>query len=207
MFATIITTDNGRRSAKEKERKKEGESGTVANRISTHSRVACGCNRPLRRFANTLRAGGIVTRKRANSAVCYFAGSSTAGRSPRGCHWPRKISPERKEDPSVPTAASSRPRGAARRRDVSRGSRTPGLARSLSVRLPLSFSPLPDSTSRQINPPPTTTRRGQCARDGASSSVLFARPTGAPPGFSRRCWKRSEKRAKSHTRNSRGRCR
>lgn len=37
------------------------------------------------------------------------------------------------------------------------------------------LAPLPDSTtSRQINPPPTTTRYGQCARDGASSSVLFA---------------------------------
>ncbi|KAL2732550.1 hypothetical protein V1477_014791, partial [Vespula maculifrons] len=43
------------------------------------------------------------------------------------------------------------------------------------------WTPLPDSTSRQINPPPTTTRYGQCARDGASSFVLFAQASSARP--------------------------
>lgn len=46
------------------------------------------------------------------------------------------------------------------------------------------LAPLPDSTSRQINPPPTTTRYGQCARDGASSSVLFAQPSATRPDLS-----------------------
>lgn len=65
----------------------------------------------------------------------------------------REIESERKEDPSVPSARATRPEG-----------RGPS-------------APLPDSTSRQINPPPTTTRYGQCARDGASSFVLFAQPS------------------------------